>query len=129
MADEYCYFTELLIGAAFQTCLGCTSGPEVLLFKRFKAQWGFIDLDRFAPGILDDEVLMIFAETKDAIIKFAECQLQQSQPRDDYREFLELAIIFLGGSPTRGIRFNSPGAMHHARYYRSLFTQKCKVQK
>lgn len=34
----------------------------------------------------------------------------------DYREFLELAYTFLGGIPPRGIKFRTPGAMHHARW-------------
>jgi hypothetical protein len=38
------------------------------------------------------------------------------QPRDDYREILELAIIFLGGKPPRGISFGTPGALHRARW-------------
>lgn len=37
-------------------------------------------------------------------------------PRDDNRELLELAYIFLGGSPPNGIKFKLPGAMHHARW-------------
>jgi len=43
-------------------------------------------------------------------------QLQTFQPRDDYRELLELVIIFLGGTPQRGIHFMAPGAIHHARW-------------
>lgn len=39
-----------------------------------------------------------------------------TQPRDDYLELLELALIFLGESPYKGIRFKAPGAMHHARW-------------
>ena len=42
-------------------------------------------------------------------------QLRKSHNRDDYRELLKLAVIFLGGTPTRGISFQCPGAMHHAR--------------
>lgn len=38
------------------------------------------------------------------------------QPRGDYREFLELACIFLGGVPPRGIIFKVPGANHHVRW-------------
>ena len=53
---------------------------------------------------------------KDDILKFAECQLQLIEPRGDYREFLELVVTYLEGIPARGIRFNSPGAMHHARW-------------
>ena len=37
-------------------------------------------------------------------------------PRDDYRELLELSVIFLGGVPAKGFRFMTPGPMHHARW-------------
>lgn len=37
-------------------------------------------------------------------------------PRDDNKELLELAYIFLGGTPPNGIKFRLPGAMHHARW-------------
>ena len=29
---------------------------------------------------------------------------------------MELSCIFLGGIPTKGIRFKIPGAVHHARW-------------
>ena len=38
------------------------------------------------------------------------------EPREDYRQFLDLVIIFLGGTPPRGISFRGPGAFHHARW-------------
>lgn len=41
---------------------------------------------------------------------------QVHHPRADYRELLELACIFLGGTPPRGIKFKKPGATHHARW-------------
>lgn len=50
------------------------------------------------------------------ILEFAQVHLQAEQPRDDYREFLELSVVFLGDVPTRGIRFQAPGAMHRARW-------------
>lgn len=47
---------------------------------------------------------------------FISCLFQESQPRGDYKEFLELAYIFLGGIPAKGIIFKTPGAVHHARW-------------
>ncbi|XP_076683131.1 uncharacterized protein LOC143376538 [Andrena cerasifolii] len=37
------------------------------------------------------------------------------QPREDYREFLELSIIFLNGTVPK-FSFRVPGAFHHARW-------------
>ena len=108
---------ELLARAAFSVEFGSTtSGPELPSFERFKAKWQWIDRNRFIPGVHDDFTAEVFTDTKDEILKFANFQLQHNQPKDDYREFLQLAIIFLGSSPTRGIHFNSPGAVHHARW-------------
>lgn len=36
--------------------------------------------------------------------------------RNDYREFAELCLIFLGERPSENVRFHCPGAMHHARW-------------
>lgn len=42
--------------------------------------------------------------------------LDDIQPRDDYRELLELSVIILGGVPDRGIKIQRPEAMHRARW-------------
>ena len=106
----------LVAGAAFTSLLGPTSGPEVLLFyKRFKKQWEFINHSQFTTGTDHEVVAKIINPIRQSIMRFAEDQLDQ-QPRDDYRELLELSIIFLGGIPPRGIHFMKPGAMHHARW-------------
>ena len=50
------------------------------------------------------------------MIAFAVDQLQKFQQRDDYRELLELAVVFLGGGPVKGISFKSPAGIHRARW-------------
>ena len=50
------------------------------------------------------------------VASFATSELTNHQPRDDYKEFLELALLFLGVVPPRGVRFLAPGAYHHARW-------------
>jgi hypothetical protein len=47
------------------------------------------------------------ASYKDHIIHFATTKLAITHPRDDYKELLELVIIFLGGIPPRGIHFQA----------------------
>jgi hypothetical protein len=110
------HISELLIGAAFEKTIGGSSGPEVQLFKRFREQWAFIDKERFHPGPTDDHVMTVLADVRDEIVEFAQSQLNDKQPRDDYREFLELCIIFIGEVPSRGVSIMAPGAMHHARW-------------
>lgn len=106
---------ELLVEAVFSTCMVPTSGPVVLLFKRFGQKWSLMDQSSYQTA----EKMANFAllePDRDDILKFAKKQLQEKQPRDDYREFLELCVIFLGGIPEGGISFKSPGPMHHARW-------------
>lgn len=61
-----------------------------------------------ARKLLDDEV--------DTILSFTLNCLKIKNCREDYRELLELTVIFLGGIPVRGIFFCVPGAIHHARW-------------
>lgn len=42
---------------------------------------------------------------------FIKKQLLQQQVRDDYREYLELSIIFLGKVPADDVKFKAPGAL------------------
>jgi hypothetical protein len=59
------------------------------------------------------------------IIAFAERQLEQFQPRDDYWELLELTITFLGGVPSRGISFRAPAGLHRAKWMaKSVYSLK-----
>ena len=106
---------ELLVGAVFKTCMVSTSGPEVLLFKRFGQKWSLMDQSSYQTAEKMAN-FALFEPDRDDILKFAEKQLKEKQPRDDYREFLELCVIFLGGIPEGGISFKSPGPMHHARW-------------
>ena len=106
---------ELVIGSVFQVCMGSSSCPEVPLFKRFQAHWAFIDQDKYDVGVDSLDVLNIIRDVHESVKAFAFRHLEEAQPRDDYRELLELTLIFLGAVPRRGVHFMSPGAMHHAR--------------
>jgi hypothetical protein len=98
---------EIVLEKVFAVCLGPSTGPEILLFKRFQKKWASIKTGA------DDYVTL--ASSND-LVSFCNEQLQQTQPRDDYRELLELSIIILGETPGRGVRFIAPGALHRARW-------------
>lgn len=52
-------------------------------------------------------------------------QKKKKQFCEDYREFLEVTIIFLGETSHRGISFHIPSASHHARWIaRQYIAQK-----
>jgi len=64
----------------------------------------------------------------DEIIKFSKDRLLEKQPRDDYRELLELTVIFLGGKLSNDNSFKIPGAIHHARWMaKAIYSLKIYV--
>ena len=100
--------------------MGPSTGPEMLLFKRFKSHWPTVVKDNFKPGTDNDEVLQAVNDVKEDMVAFLLEQLAGTQPRDDYLELLELSLIFLGGMPLRGIHFKKPGAVYRARFMARL---------
>ena len=104
---------EILAKKAFSiTKIATSTGPDILLFKRFQDNWNRIDQSNFQTTADTAET----AEFKARIIHFAETNIVIHQPQNDYSELLELAIIFLGGTPRCGVHFTAPGALHRARW-------------
>ena len=101
---------EIVQVSVFKESMGMSSGPDIAIFKRFRQSWKLINQSNFETGAALETV-----NDKESVISFAIRQIEVSQHRDDYREFLELTIIFVGGIPPRGILLMTPGAMHHAR--------------
>jgi hypothetical protein len=53
---------ELVVRAAFEkTSIGVLTGPEILLFKRFREKWQFIDRDNYKPASSDPVVEAVIA--------------------------------------------------------------------
>jgi len=110
------HILELVAGAAFAELVGASSSPEILIFKRFRAQWKFLDTAQYEDCSTDEMVNEAVADVKQDMVNFLNTALEKMQPRDDYRELLELVLIFLGAEPSRGRHFAAPGAMHQARW-------------
>ena len=110
------HILELVVGAVFTTCLGVSASPEVLLFKRFKSCWKYINKNAFEDAKTDQNMAKSLGDINGDITDFIKTKLLEVQPRNDYRKLLELSLIVLGGIPIRGIRFTAPGAMHQARW-------------
>jgi hypothetical protein len=58
-------------------------------------------------------------QTKMDVLSFLQRSLSDKStyiPRDDYRELMELCVMFLGILPKRNFTFKSPGPCHHARW-------------
>lgn len=110
---------EIVVGDVFSVVFGPSSGPCVLMFKRFQSQWNFIDKSSFKCPEQTIELSENWKKLKENAIEFAKHYLtveSKTLPRNDYREFLELTLIYLGEVPPRGVNFAAPGAFHHARW-------------
>lgn len=119
------HILELVLAAAFGVCMDSSNAPEILLFKRFQGQWSSIDQERYDDVDSDDFAVTEIADVRDEVIAFCEQQLQEQQPRDDYRELLKLTLIFLGSKQPYGAFFHAPGPMHRARWMaRAIYSIK-----
>lgn len=111
---------EIILEEVFSTTMGPSSGPDIQLFKRFKAFWSNIVFTDYKPGIDVPNIAIALADVLDETKSFITDQLDRSHQREDYRELLELALIFIGGVPRRGLLFRKPGAIHRARFMARL---------
>src|SRR6218665_3556136 len=108
------YISEVVLGDVFNSLAGPSTGSDILLFKRFKGAWPSMVHDRIADGMSDEKTATIFNNNKGdddrgcGIIAVS-CLQKESQPRDDYRDYI-------GHIPPRGIHLVAPGAMHRARW-------------
>jgi hypothetical protein len=110
------HILEIVLQAVVLDCLGPSKGPEITIFNRFKNTWQFINRADFQTASSDERVFTAVSHVITDIIAFAEMQTLLYQPRDDYRELLDLTIIFLGGTPSKGISFRAPAGLHQARW-------------
>ena len=103
---------ELIAGAAFSEAMGSSSRPTVLLFEKFRGKWHLINQNAFEDNSTDAFTQEAVSDVREEIVTFLKTELSKTQPRNDYREVMELAILFLGSTPPCGVRFREPGAMH-----------------
>lgn len=105
---------EIILRSVFDHKFGSTSEPNVPLFQQFQLVWPKLNVNNFKPGLRDTKVSQHSNNSTECILRFCLSKLTEIQCRKDYREFLGLTVIFLNGTPTHGIFFRVPGAMHHA---------------
>lgn len=105
---------EIFLSSVFELKLSPSSAPEVLIFDRFAKSWSDLNHDSYRNGIEDEAVCSQISQSeRDDIIKFCNDQLSKRQIRDDYKEFLQLALTFLGEGC---FGFRTPGATSNARW-------------
>ncbi|XP_050499022.1 uncharacterized protein LOC126879795 [Diabrotica virgifera virgifera] len=107
-------FEVVLAGVFTRTKAIVTSGPEIAQFKALKENWKNIDKMKFLDYTSDEAVYNALKDVAPEIIYFVKQKLAEEQPRDDYKEFLQLTLIFLGDKTN--VSFRAPGAYHLARW-------------
>ena len=116
------HILELLVKAAYHQVFGDSNSPDVKLFSILKdpSTWNSLNLVDFRLPTIPHA----YKNNVDSLLSFINKQLDEENaaeiPRVNYKEFLELVKIFLGGSIDRknGYTFqlSRPGADHHARW-------------
>ena len=91
-----------------------TTGPNVAIFNNFKKKWIKIDKSKYEAGVEDTFIKNVLQNDCEEIVNFVIKAPEEYHPRDDYKEFLELSLLFLGVKRDTPIR--PLGACHHARW-------------
>ena len=89
---------ELVLRAAFETIFSVTKGPNVMMYQRFQSAWSNIDTSKYKSGMDDETASKVLQNKVENIKLYVENSLEQTFARDDYREFLELVLVFFGFS-------------------------------
>lgn len=107
---------ELIIASVFKCQFGASDGPRIALFQKFSSEWETLKTKQFESGIRSIRVHQHLSPIKAELIAFIQDQIQIKQPRNDYLEFLELSLLFLGARLDKNVQIRTPGAVHHARW-------------
>ena len=112
------HIPELFLKAAWQELFGVDMSPSYTEFENFKAKWDTLDKNNFK--FLDPKKKPWMKEQRNIVVAFISSLLKsEKQPRDDYKECLELVLIVLGDPPEK-FSFKKPGAYNKARWMAPL---------
>ena len=115
---------KVLLADAFSDCLGPSSGPDILLFKKFRESRSTLTHQQLS----DVEKLQKTPKVavSDSLKAFISHQLSETHAREDYKEFLILAGLLVGLSITAAVR--KPGALHRARWMaKAIYSMKMEL--
>lgn len=84
---------KIILLSVFEEKLNKPSAKEVSIFNRFQLSWNIINKDNFSPGISDKQIKEIINPHSTRVLEFIKEHLKIVQPRNDYKELLELTMI------------------------------------
>ncbi|GBM56782.1 hypothetical protein AVEN_67629-1 [Araneus ventricosus] len=107
---------ELVLKAVFEVKIKqVTTSPNIPLFKKPKDNWKTIDLAKIQLYRETVELFRTIHELEN-LLDFYLVELKNVMVRDDYRELIELSVVFLGGDAEQKFKIRLPGPMHQARW-------------
>lgn len=109
------HILEIVLKEVFNCKMGTSTGPQPDNFRKFQSEWSKIDKKIYKTA-KEDENFRDKISNADQISNFLFEQLKNQQPRDDYKEFIQLCLICLGRLPPENTTFRVPGAIHHTRW-------------
>lgn len=110
---------ELILKGVFEGCCDKpSSGPDIQIFRKFQSLWASLDKKSYTT-MLDEEspVQGFLEEQRVKMVNYIQNVLKDgSHPREDYKELLQLSLLYLGGWSGNYCSFRIPGALHQARW-------------
>lgn len=113
------HIPELLLSAAYTTLFGESTSPDIPLFRDLRSCWHQID----PTDIQLQEIPRCYRDEVPELQAYLTAKLDPANaahiPRCDYKEFLELSLLFIGGTVTRQhgtYQLQDLGADHRARW-------------
>lgn len=108
---------EIVLRAVFEVKIPeASNSPEVTSLKKFQKKWNTINPNKITPGMEDQYVENMLEDVKSDVLYFCYNCLDHQQIRGDYKELVELVVLFLNGEKCDNIKIHPPGAAHHARW-------------
>lgn len=119
---------ELILKDVFNECYPVpSSGPDIKIFRKFQKVWDSLNKKLYTTMLDEEDSLLGFIKDRrrdmiDYLKKMLECD---TCPREDYKELLQLSLLYLGGWTQNNFPFRAPGALHQARWMaKAIYTLK-----
>lgn len=100
---------ELHIKHAFTALRGERDRPDEPIFKRFQSDYSSFDIDYSNLTLFEwpaDQLSRVWIQAKSVLTWAEQCLKENTFPREDYRELVQLTVVYLGGKVT-SFRFMS----------------------
>lgn len=106
---------ELILRGVFENKLPqVTTSPDIPLFKKFQKKWNNFNHNEYLTGIENIKCCLALEDVRNEILNFCRNSLTKNCYRHDYKELLELVIVFLNSDLEKKIQIHPPGAMQQA---------------